>query len=204
MILRAAPCLLLLALAACPASLDPMGREIGKEAPEPDLEMMRQYSRNLQQYVDAIAALREHAGAGLGGREAAVRAAPAARRLRGRSPADQGLPRGRRSGPQGAGPPRRAAPVHAGLREGDLHRAKWEEARKALMDAGEPGQVLLATTLLKLLLNGQYQELRPHRGSRWSSPAPSRSRRRPAWPASWPRTPRRPRRSSTWTTWSRS
>jgi hypothetical protein len=45
---------------------------------------------------------------------------------------------------------------------GQYNRVKWDEARKALMDSGEAGQVLLCTTLLKMLLNGQNQELWPH------------------------------------------
>ncbi|HLY74506.1 MAG TPA: HEAT repeat domain-containing protein, partial [Planctomycetota bacterium] len=35
-------------------------------------------------------------------------------------------------------------------------------ARRTLMDAGEPGQFLLVTTLLKLLLTAQNQDLWPH------------------------------------------
>src|SRR3982751_5059120 len=52
--LRGALCLLLLtAIAACTPSSSGSG-ENRSDAPEPDLEMMRQYSRNLQQYVDAM------------------------------------------------------------------------------------------------------------------------------------------------------
>jgi hypothetical protein len=45
---------------------------------------------------------------------------------------------------------------------GQYDRTKWDEARRILMDAGEPGQFLLVTTLLKLLVNEQFQDLRPH------------------------------------------
>jgi hypothetical protein len=45
---------------------------------------------------------------------------------------------------------------------GTYDRTKWDEARKILMDAGEPGQFMLVTTLLKLLMNGQNQDLWPH------------------------------------------
>src|SRR5204863_1236367 len=45
---------------------------------------------------------------------------------------------------------------------GPYDRAKWEEARRTLMDSGEAGQVLLVTKLLRMLLNGQNQELWPH------------------------------------------
>ena len=40
-------------------------------------------------------------------------------------------------------------------------RLKWEEACKTLMDAGEPGQVLLCTTLLGMLLNVQNIQIFP-------------------------------------------
>jgi hypothetical protein len=36
-------------------------------------------------------------------------------------------------------------------------KAKWEEAQKTLMQAGEPGQVLLVTTLLQRLLSEHYR-----------------------------------------------
>jgi hypothetical protein len=41
------------------------------------------------------------------------------------------------------------------------NREKWEGARKTLIDAGEPGQVLLCTTLLGMLLNGQNIQIFP-------------------------------------------
>ncbi|HVE43392.1 MAG TPA: HEAT repeat domain-containing protein [Planctomycetota bacterium] len=41
------------------------------------------------------------------------------------------------------------------------NREKWEAARKTLMDAGEPGQVLLCTTLLGMLLNVQNIQIFP-------------------------------------------
>lgn len=41
-------------------------------------------------------------------------------------------------------------------------RDKWEQARKTLVEAGEPGKVLLAVTLLQLLLNGQNQSVWIH------------------------------------------
>jgi len=41
------------------------------------------------------------------------------------------------------------------------NREKWEAARKTLIDAGEPGQVLLCTTLLGMLLNGQNIQIFP-------------------------------------------
>jgi hypothetical protein len=162
MILRAAPCILLLALAACPSSVDPMGREPGTEAPEADLEMMRQYSRNLQQYVDAML---------LCGSTQARDWEDAKRQFEVLQPLyvfkeDPQLIKEFRAGGEAARKElaRRGVLLQSMLvfGKGTYDRAKWEEARKALMDAGEPGQVLLSTTLLKLLLNGQYQELWPH------------------------------------------
>jgi hypothetical protein len=41
------------------------------------------------------------------------------------------------------------------------NREKWEAARKTLIDAGEPGQVLLCTTLLGMLLNVQNMQIFP-------------------------------------------
>src|SRR5439155_11027739 len=41
-------------------------------------------------------------------------------------------------------------------------KTRWEEAQKTLMDAGEPGQILLSTTLIDILMNGQFQELWDH------------------------------------------
>jgi hypothetical protein len=40
-------------------------------------------------------------------------------------------------------------------------REKWDAARKTLIDAGEPGQVLLCTTLLGMLLNVQNIQIFP-------------------------------------------
>jgi hypothetical protein len=37
-------------------------------------------------------------------------------------------------------------------------RKKWEDARKTLVDSGQPGQILLATTLIEILMNGQFQD----------------------------------------------
>jgi len=162
MILRAAPGLLLLALAACPSNGDPAGKVSGREAPEPDLEMMRQYSRNLQQYVDAML---------LCGSTQARDWEDAKRQFELLQPLyvfkeDPQLIKEFRAGGEAARKElaRRGVLLQSMLvfGKGTYDRAKWEEARKALMDAGEPGQVLLATTLLKLLLNGQYQELWPN------------------------------------------
>lgn len=41
-------------------------------------------------------------------------------------------------------------------------RDRWEEARKTLVEAGEPGQILLAVSLLQILMDGQYQPVWIH------------------------------------------
>jgi len=161
MTFHTAPCVLLLALAACAPAAGRPG-EADRAAPEPDLEMMRQYSRNLQQYVDAML---------LCGSTEARDWEEAKRQFEVLQPLyvfkeDPRLIREFRAGGEAARKElaRRGVLLRSMLifGTGSYDRAKWEEARKTLMDAGEPGQVLLSTTLLKLLLNGQYQELWPH------------------------------------------
>ena len=41
---------------------------------------------------------------------------------------------------------------------GAYEKARWDDARKTLTAAGEPGQVLLVTTVLKLLIDGTFRE----------------------------------------------
>ena len=41
-------------------------------------------------------------------------------------------------------------------------RKRWEDAHKTLMDAGQPGQILLSTTLVEILMNGQFREQWDH------------------------------------------
>jgi HEAT repeat protein len=36
-------------------------------------------------------------------------------------------------------------------------KRKWDEALKVLLDAGQPGQILLSTTLVEMLMNGQFR-----------------------------------------------
>jgi hypothetical protein len=38
-------------------------------------------------------------------------------------------------------------------------RRKWDDARKILVEAGQPGQILLSTTLIEILMNGQFREM---------------------------------------------
>lgn len=162
MTLRAAAAGLLLALAACQPSSTSARTDDASKAPEPDLEMMRQYSKNLQQYVDAML---------LCGSTQARDWEEAKRQFELLQPLfvfkeDPQLIKEFRAGSESARKElaRRGVILRSMLvfGTGTYDRAKWDEARKSLMDAGEPGQVLLATTLLKLLLNGQYQELWPH------------------------------------------
>ena len=41
-------------------------------------------------------------------------------------------------------------------------KKKWDDAHKVLMDAGQPGQILLSTTLVEILMNGQFREQWDH------------------------------------------
>lgn len=158
---RAVP-LLLAWLAACtgsPASGPAKGANIPAAI---DAEMMRQYTRNLQQYIDALL---------LCGSTLASDWEQAKRQFDLLHPflvfkEDPDLIRQFKGGSESARRElaRRGVILRSVLvfGSGPYDRAKWEEARKTLMDAGEAGQVLLATTLLKLLLNGQLQEIWPH------------------------------------------
>jgi hypothetical protein len=127
-----------------------------------DMTMLVQYSKNLQQYIDAML---------LCGSTLAVDWEEAKRRFDLLHPffvfqEDPDLIRELKAGSTAArqelarrGVILRSMLVFVG---GAYDRAKWEDARKTLMDSGEVGQVLLSTTLLKMLLNGQNQELWPH------------------------------------------
>lgn len=160
MSLRILP-LLLLAAAAC---TPPTAPEKDKAAVDPGLdpETMRQYSKNLQQYIDAML---------LCGSTLPADWEEAKRRFDTLHPffifkEDPDLIRDFKGGSASAR--KELAQRGVILRSllvfgsGAYNRAKWEEARKTLMDSGEAGQVLLCTTLLKMLLNGQYQDLWMH------------------------------------------
>src|SRR5258708_21812623 len=157
--LRSAPVLLLLLASCAPTS---SRSEAAKNDSGPDIESIRQQSKNLQQYVDAML---------LCGSTQASDWEIAKRQFELLQPLyvfkeDPELVREFRGGSESARKElaRRGVLLRSMLifGNGAYDRSKWEEARRTLMDAGEPGQFLLVTTLLKLLLNGQNQELWPH------------------------------------------
>lgn len=156
--------ILLLAMGACQNSgPKPDPADKGENDPDSiDPEVMRQYSRNLQQYIDAML---------LCGSTLAADWEEAKRRFDVLHPflvfkEDPELIRSFKAGSETARKElaRRGTILRSVLvfSSGPYDRAKWEDARKVLMDSGEAGQVLLATTLLKMLLNGQNQEIWMH------------------------------------------
>ncbi len=162
MTLRAAPALLLLALAACPAPQQDAGPEARGDTRPPDYEQFKAHARNLQLYIDAML---------LCGSTQARDWEEAKRQFELLQPLfifkeDPDLIREFRAGSVSARQElaRRGVILRSMLvfGNGTYDRGKWEEARKTLMEAGEAGQVLLVTTLLKQLLNGQNQDIWPH------------------------------------------
>ena len=158
---RTAPLLTLLVLAACSSSPS-RPAEPKDDAPRLDLEAIRQQSRNLQLYVDAML---------LCGSTEPADWEKAKRQFEALQPMfvfneDPDLIRQFRAGSESARKElaRRGVLLRSMLvfGSGQYDRSKWDEARKILMDAGEPGQFMLVTTLLKLLVNEQFQDLRPH------------------------------------------
>jgi hypothetical protein len=154
--------ILLLPLGACATS--PSGSSKSKAADDPKVDPQRlvQYSKNLQEYIDAML---------LCGSTLPADWEEAKRRFDLLHPffvfkEDPDLVREMKVGSASARQElaRRGVMLRAMLVfvSGAYNRQKWDDARKTLMDAGEAGQVLLCTTLLKILLNGQTQELWPH------------------------------------------
>jgi hypothetical protein len=161
MMRRAIPFLLLLLPSAC---AEPSARPEAskKDLPPPDLQAIQQQSRNLQEYIDAML---------LCGSTEPADWESAKQKFDKLQPLfvfneDPELIRQFRTGSETARKElnRRGILLRAMLvfGSGTYDRAKWDEARRTLMDAGEPGQFMLVTTLLKLLLNGQNQEIWPH------------------------------------------
>lgn len=152
--------LLLLVLAAC---ADPALPEAPKkDLPPPDLQALQQQSKNLQEYIDAML---------LCGSTEPADWETAKRKFEKLQPLfvfneDPELIRLFRTGSESARKElaRRGILLRSMLvfGSGPYDRDKWDEARRTLMDAGEPGQFLLVTTLLKMLLNGQNQDIWPH------------------------------------------
>jgi hypothetical protein len=155
---------LLAGIGACQSAQPrPEPADQGKNDPDNiDPEAMRRYSKNLQQYIDAML---------LCGSTLAADWEEAKRRFDVLHPflvfkEDPDLIREFKAGSVAARKElaRRGAILRSVLvfSSGPYDRGKWEEARKVLMDSGEAGQVLLAQTLLQMLLNGQNQEIWVH------------------------------------------
>jgi hypothetical protein len=153
---------LLLALASCQGGADPAREKDGRDQEAVDPEVLKQYSRNLQQYIDALL---------LCGSTLAADWEEAKRRFDVLHPflvfkEDPHLIRQFKAGNETARKElaRRGTILRSVLvfSSGPYDRAKWDDARKILMDSGEAGQVMLCTTLLKMLLNGQNQEIWVH------------------------------------------
>jgi hypothetical protein len=155
--------ILLPLLGACETAPD-SGKAGAKDsnAPKIDLQMLVRYSKNLQQYIDAML---------LCGSTIPADWEEAKRQFDLLHPffvfkEDPDLVRQMKAGSATARQElaRRGVILRSMLVfvSGSYNRAKWDEARKTLMESGEAGQVLLCTTLLKVLLNGQNQEIWPH------------------------------------------
>jgi hypothetical protein len=154
MLLRRAPLTLLLALVAGCAS---SGGDAAKDKNDPgklDFQVLKQNSRNLQAYIDAML---------LAGSPQPSDWAESKKQFDLLNPffvfqEDPQLIRQFKGGSEAARKElaRRGMLLRAVvIFSSGYDRVKWEEARKTLLDAGEPGQVLLCTTLLGMLLNGQ-------------------------------------------------
>jgi hypothetical protein len=159
--LRCAPVLFLLACSACGPS-STRTESAKNDTTPPDLATLEQHSKNLQQYVDALL---------LCGSTQARDWEDAKRQFDLLHPLyvfreDPELIKQFRAGSETARKElaRRGVMLRSMLifGSGPYDRGKWEEARRVLMDSGEAGQVLLVTKLLRMLLNGQNQELWQH------------------------------------------
>jgi hypothetical protein len=159
MLLRPAVLLVLFALGACSA---PRGdAEKGKNDPGMvDLNLLKRNSRNLQDYIDAML---------LAGSPQPADWAESKKKFDLVHPffvfqEDPGLIRQFKEGSETARKElgRRGTLLRSvQVLSSGYDREKWEEARKTLIDAGEPGQVLLCTALLGMLLNVQNLQIFP-------------------------------------------
>lgn len=133
----------------------------GKSAPPIDLELVRQLGKSHQQYVDALI---------LCGGANASDWVEARRRLELLQPyrvfdEDPELIRKFRAGDDQA----RLELAARGLILDALmafskgyDQRKWDDAHRVLMAAGQPGQILLCTTLVEILMNGQFRDRWDH------------------------------------------
>jgi hypothetical protein len=158
MMLRATPLLVALVLGACSGSAS--NSRDKKDAEKIDFSTIKQNSRNLQTYIDAML---------LAGSPNPADWMEAKKQFDLVHPffvfqEDPSLIAQFKGGSEGArrelarrGMLLRAVVV---LSSG-YDRLKWEEARKTLMEGGEAGQYLLCTSLLGMLLNGQNMAIFP-------------------------------------------
>lgn len=153
---------LVIGIGACQGGSTHRPDPADKDADSIDPEVMRRYGRNLQEYIDAML---------LCGSTLAADWEEAKRRFDVLHPflvfkEDPDLIRQFKAGSVEARKElaRRGSILRSVLvfSSGPYDRGRWEDARKVLMDSGEAGQVLLVTTLLKMLLNGQHQETWMH------------------------------------------
>lgn len=152
---------LLLALAAACSAPDGEKPSAKDDGPRIDPETVREYSRNLQQYIDAML---------LCGSTQPADWAEAKKQFDILHPfivfkEDPDLIRAFKGGSELARKElaRRGVMLQAVMVfTSGYDKVKWDEARKILMDGGEAGQFLLCTTLLKMLLNGQNTQIFHH------------------------------------------
>ena len=155
--LRRAPLVLLIALGACASSAP---KDEQKDSAKVDLETIKANSRNLKTYIDAML---------LAGSTQPGDWAEAKKQFDLVHPffvfqEDPALIRQFKAGSDMARKElgRRGMMLRSVQVLGTGYdRGKWEEARKILIEAGEPGQVLLCTTLLGMLLNTQNMQIFP-------------------------------------------
>src|SRR5579863_5860202 len=153
---RGALVILCVALEACAGSSAGAPRNSEEESAHFDPDILLRYARHIQDYTNAML---------LCGSPAARDWEEAKHQFELLQPFlvfqdDPGLIRQFRAGSETARRElaRRGVMLQAVLTlSGPFNRAKWEEARKTLMDSGEAGQALLCTTLLQMLLNVQNQ-----------------------------------------------
>lgn len=135
--------------------------ESGKAmAPQVDLEFVRHLSKRHQEYIDALLLCGSPNPSDWEQAKRSMEISPY--RV---FDEDTALIQAFRAGDAGA----RAELARRGLLLNALtnftkgyDRVKWVEAHKILMDAGQPGQILLSTTLVEMLMNGQFREQWDH------------------------------------------
>jgi HEAT repeat protein len=153
----------LIGLAGCgsPSRANPAPPKDDAQAPPVDLELMRQLGKTHQQYVDALLLC---GSPNPGDWERARRQLEVIHGYR-VFDEDPELIKQFRNGDEKS----RKELGRRGLILNSLmvfakgyDQKKWDEAHKTLMDAGQPGQILLSTTLVEILMNGQFRDVWDH------------------------------------------